>query len=186
MCKTRLIPALGARGAADLQRQMSEYILKIGGLANCDVLLFVDGGCTADVELWLGSHVEYVLQEGDDLGERMFNGLAVGFAKGYENVVLVGSDCPSLNVEDINHSFTTLSSCDLVFGPSVDGGYYLVGMAEMYPELFINIDWGTPQVLRQSLDCTTDLEVKMLPVLHDVDLPEDLVHVPEFLLVACG
>ncbi len=179
-CKTRLIPALGAEGAADLQEKMTRHIIRMGQQADCDVLLCMDGGTATEVSLWLGD-IPHVCQEGDDLGARMDHAFAVGFARGYENILLVGSDCPAITASFFAEGFLALASADLVFGPSVDGGYYLIGMTKRYPELFTGIEWGTSQVLKLSLQRASKLDVRLLPALHDIDEPDDLNKLPEFM-----
>lgn len=179
-CKTRLIPILGAEGAADLQQQMTRHVVRMGQQVDCDVLLCIDGGTEAEVGLWLGD-VSYVRQRGDDLGARMEHAFDVGFTKGYENILLVGSDCPAITASFFAEGFLALASADLVFGPSVDGGYYLIGMKKRHPELFTGIEWGTSQVLKLSLLRAGKLEVKLLSTLHDIDEPGDLEKLPEFL-----
>ena len=104
-CKTRLIPELGAEGAAHLQRQMTEHIIRVGQQASCDLLLCIDGGTPGEIESWLGSAMDYEHQQGDDLGTRMLHGFDLGFANEYENILLVGADCPSINPDLLDEWF---------------------------------------------------------------------------------
>ncbi len=177
-CKTRLVPGLGAEGAAHLQRQMTAHIVRVGQQADCDILIFLDGGSPRDISSWLGSSVEYVCQQGDDIGDKMVHGFAEGFARGYQRVILVGSDCPTIDPLLLEDGFAGLASHDLVLGPTFDGGYYLLGMEEMSPHLFVDIDWESDQVMAQTLAAAHGLKVKILTTLNDVDRPEDLDLLP--------
>jgi rSAM/selenodomain-associated transferase 1 len=180
-CKTRLIPELGARGAARLQQYMTEHILHVGRKAACDVLLCLRGGSPAEVSAWLGAGVLSQCQQGDGLGQRMLHQLKASFADGYQQVVLIGADCPAIDEPLLDEAFFALDSHDLVLGPSLDGGYYLIGMKQLSPELFADIDWGTGNVARQTMRSAERLgfSVLTLPVLGDVDCGDDLQTLPE-------
>jgi rSAM/selenodomain-associated transferase 1 len=180
-CKTRLIPAIGAGGAAFLQRRMSEHIIEVGRQTDCDVLLLIDGGTDVEIQTWLGGKVDFLRQQGDGLGERMIHGFHTGFVKEYEKIILIGADCPSLTSSILQQGFRNLKDSDLVLGPSVDGGYYLVGMNQPHPEILSGIDWGTDQVLAQTMARACELQTSRLPVLSDVDSAEDLHKLPAFL-----
>jgi rSAM/selenodomain-associated transferase 1 len=185
-CKTRLIPQLGPEGAADLQRRMTEHIIEIGQQADCDVLLCLDGGSPQEIRAWPGSEMECESQQGADLGERMLNSFIAGFARQYQKILLVGSDCPDIDPALLDKGFEALAAHDIVLGPAVDGGYYLLGMNTVHPELFTGIDWGTDQVLVQTLAAACNLDVLLLPVLQDVDSPEDLASFPWILENVCS
>ncbi len=115
------------------------------------------------------------MQEGRDLGERMYNAFKEVFDEGKGPVVIIGSDCPGLTPEIIDEAFDLLSKSDLVFGPAEDGGYYLLGMNILQPSLFRDIDWGTGKVLRQTVEKAekAGLTHRSLKVLYDVDTVED-------------
>ncbi|MFM7353895.1 MAG: TIGR04282 family arsenosugar biosynthesis glycosyltransferase, partial [Microcystis aeruginosa] len=129
------------------------------------------------MQAWLGENFTYYEQQGDDLGKRMLSAFAVAFAQGMIRVVLIGTDCPDLNPEILLKAFQLLQRSAVVLGPAADGGYYLIGLSHFVPELFSNISWGTPEVLfetRHRIE-NLNLQVSYLPMLHDVDVPEDLV-----------
>ena len=90
--------------------------------------------------------------------------------------MLIGSDSPSLPPPYISNAFEALSDVDIVLGPSVDGGYYLVGMNRDVTEIFTGIDWSMPQVLRQTLDIMhrQNIRYHLLPPWYDVDTLDDL------------
>ena len=113
-------------------------------------------------------------QEGDDLGERMKNALLKLLEDGFQNVVIIGSDSPSLPPSYIEMAFD--SDKEVVLGPSTDGGYYLIGMSRKVTDVFSGVSWGTDAVLSQTLDRLNEsrVELKLLPLWYDVDRPEDL------------
>ncbi|MFQ6058363.1 MAG: TIGR04282 family arsenosugar biosynthesis glycosyltransferase [Anaerolineae bacterium] len=117
-------------------------------------------------------------QRGNDLGERLNGAFEQLFALGYEAVVAMGADSPTLPLDYIEQSFASLASKenDLVLGPSADGGYYLIGMKAFHPELFQGVAMGTERVLSQTLERArrTNLRVSLLPPWYDVDTQDDL------------
>jgi hypothetical protein len=178
--KTRLIPALGAVGAANLQRQMTEYtILQVKELQETAAVSWevrFAGGSLQLMQDWLGKDLVYQLQGEGDLGERMARSLFDAFGSGAEQVMIIGIDCPGVNSHLLATAFEQMQNCELVIGPAIDGGYYLIGLRRYITELFANIDWGTAQVLQQTMDIAQKLHlshVLLLP-LADVDRPEDL------------
>lgn len=181
--KTRLIPALGAGGAANLQRQMTESILRQAEVLQSRLPLSVEiyftGGSEALMQAWLGTTLAYHQQQGADLGGRMLSGFERAFARGRSRVVVVGSDCPEIDEEILAQAFQLLQQSEVVLGPAADGGYYLIGLSRLIPELFSNIAWGTGEVLAktQQLARSLSLQVSYLPLLRDVDTPEDLANI---------
>ena len=178
--KTRLIPALGDVGAANLQKQMTEYtIFQVEELQKTTAISFevrFAGGNLQLMQDWLGLGLVYQSQGEGDLGSRMARSLFDAFEFGMEQVVIIGIDCPGVNSQILTTAFEQLRDFELVLGPALDGGYYLIGLRRFIPELFANIDWGTSQVLQQTVDIAVQLNVShiYLPPLADVDLPEDL------------
>ncbi|NEP43068.1 MAG: glycosyltransferase [Okeania sp. SIO2H7] len=178
--KTRLIPALGAEGAADFQRRMTEEtVTKVGQLvAVCPLSLEVRfaGGNLALMESWLGSDLSYKEQGSGDLGDRMKLAFQTAFNSGIKRAVIIGIDCPGLNVEILQQAFEKLEENDLVLGPAEDGGYYLIGLRRLIPELFRGINWGTDRVREQTVAIAQSLHlaISYLPQLPDIDRPEDL------------
>ncbi len=110
-----------------------------------------------------------VAQDGGDLGERMFRTFDDGVR------VLVGTDIPDLTANYVESALVALRTCDLVLGPTEDGGYCLIGMNSPRPELFDGIRWGSADVLTSTLGATGGLRVKLLDALWDVDSAGDLV-----------
>src|SRR5690606_6809573 len=95
-------------------------------------------------------HWQVVPQADGDLGERMRRFFEAAFIAGAQRVVLIGSDSPTLPRERLDEAFRKLSTCDVVLGPSDDGGYYLIGCARPIDAIFKDISWSTPQVFEQT------------------------------------
>lgn len=116
-----------------------------------------------------------LVQQGKDLGERMSNAFARTFESGSDKVVLIGTDCPTLQSQHLLQAFEALNDSDLVLGPATDGGYYLIGMKSGAAYLFEGIAWSTSQVLSQTLHLASQhcLIVTLLPELDDIDTQED-------------
>lgn len=115
------------------------------------------------------------VQQGQDLGERMANAFARTFESGRNKVVLIGTDCPTLQSQHLLQAFDALNDSDLVLGPASDGGYYLIGMKGKAAYLFEGIAWSTSQVLSQTLHVASQqgLTTTLLPELDDIDTQED-------------
>jgi len=183
--KTRLIPALGEYGAADLQRQMTEHIISTAAAESkrrgLTVGVCYEGGDASLMRGWLGDQFIYRPQGSGNLGKRMSKAFVEAFGAGIEAVVIVGSDIPEITADIIQQAFEALQKNDLVFGPAHDGGYYLIGMRHAAAlransRLFEGIKWGSGEVLAQTLQIAAALKfsVVMLKSLADVDRPEDL------------
>ncbi len=177
--KTRLIPGLGPVWAADLQRRLTEKTLStVKSMASrkaSEVEICFEGGSERKMRQWLGSDFFYSRQVAGDLGERMNASFFNAFKKGYNRVVLLGSDIPGLEDNHIKMAFEGLESHDMVIGPSSDGGYWLIGLKNN-ANLFNNIDWGGSEVLSDTLSLAKGLGLGIfqLDTLSDIDTPEDL------------
>ncbi len=178
--KTRLIPALGKEGAASLHRTMTERTLRWAKSLfrkNPDLIeIWFEGGTRRMMEEWLGPEFNYFHQGDGDIGERMARAFQENFQSKKREVVLVGVDCPELTAFHGQAAFVALKNHDLVLGPTNDGGYCLIGLKRMVPEIFKSITWGTDTVFHETLDRAKNmgLSVKNLNILHDVDEPQDL------------
>jgi uncharacterized protein len=178
--KTRLIPALGADGAAKLQRQMTEHTLEQVKLLQVARTLSIEihysGGDRDHLQRWLGRDHTLRAQVGNDLGERMKHAFEQSSCSGASRTIIIGSDCPSLNHTMIADAFDELANHDLVIGPANDGGYYLIGLKSPRPEIFENIHWGTDIVFDQTMDraAKLGLSTSTLQPLNDIDRPADL------------
>jgi rSAM/selenodomain-associated transferase 2/rSAM/selenodomain-associated transferase 1 len=178
--KTRMIPALGAMGAAELQRRMTQHTLRwadrLHRSGRVAIEVRFDGGDAALMAERFGSAFAYRPQSGGDLGRRMAQAFADVCAAGAPRVVIVGTDCPELSAQLAVAAFDALQRFDVVFGPATDGGYYLIGLRRPVPELFEGVVWGSGAVLSTSIQIAArlGLSVRLLKPLDDVDRPEDL------------
>ncbi len=178
--KTRLIPALGAEGAAALHRRLVLRTLRAGAALCQSHRIQLEVRVADDDEVrmthWLGDSWTCRRQCSGDLGARMENAFTDSFRERATATVVIGSDCPLLTPKVLAAAFRALETAPVVFGPAVDGGYYLVGLTRTVPELFQGISWGTETVLEQSITRLKPLDMPhaLLPPLHDLDRPEDL------------
>ena len=118
-------------------------------------------------------------QHGEDLGARMCYAFQRAFHAGYSKVLIIGTDCPALGAGHIETAFKGLDSYDAVLGPTRDGGYYLLAMRRMIPELFVNKSWSSDTVAKDTMADLADLGLSCarLPELIDVDTESDLADV---------
>lgn len=178
--KTRLIPALGAEAAAELHRQMTEQTLaqvkRLQQSRSLTVEIWFAGGDRAQMQTWLGADLIYQAQPEGDLGDRMAQAFQTAFYSGVKAAIIIGTDCPELTDVLLTEAFQALQQTDLVLGPATDGGYYLIGLRRMVPELFKTIAWSTDRVFQQTVDIASRLNLSLttLPTLTDVDRPDDL------------
>lgn len=178
--KTRLIPLLGEDGAAELQRRMTIHaviqVRQLARLRRALPLVCYEGADHTTMAAWLGPDLHHHPQGEGDLGVRMANAFRHAFQQGMDRVALVGTDCPGVSTNLFQKAFDSLTEHDLVLGPAEDGGYYLIGLRGLQPELFSGVPWGTDRVLERTLEIAAGLGLKVSLVdrLADVDRPEDV------------
>jgi rSAM/selenodomain-associated transferase 1 len=175
--KTRLSSLLDNSTTLNLYHHfLSDSIEKVCSVAEADRFIGIASnsqtGYFEDVSR--RRSVQLFVQEGDNLGERMRRAFEDRFKEGYERVVIIGADSPTLPTAYIEQALQ--SQKEVVIGPSTDGGYYLIGMQGKVTDVFEGVSWGTDQVLSETLDVLKGqrAEAELLPVWYDVDLPEDL------------
>ena len=180
--KTRLIPALGPQGAARLHGRLTARVAAqaraLAARRPLRLLVSHAGGNREEMEAWLGAGLEYWPQPTGDLGQRMHQALALALEQEAPAAMLVGSDLPDLDAALLARAFDLLREALLVLGPAQDGGYYLVGLTRPAPGLFEPLPWGGPRVWEATLARARELGLApaLLPVLRDLDSPEDLAH----------
>ncbi|MHA6494585.1 TIGR04282 family arsenosugar biosynthesis glycosyltransferase [Pseudomonas borbori] len=174
--KTRLIPALGEEGACDLQRLLLERALHLPDGGFSQRFLWLDDGPNEVLQL-LADQLGWTLveQPAGDLGVRMRRIATLGLAES-DAVILVGNDCPALDGDYMARAQAALQRHPVVIGPAEDGGYVLLGLRRVDATLFSDLPWGTDQVLALTRERLNQLnwDYHLLPVLWDVDRPEDL------------
>ena len=175
--KTRLVPPFTPEEAAELYRCMlQDTIAKASSLPGITPHVFCADPADIDWFRSLAGDMRCLPQEGTDLGERMANCFRTLLAC-FDAAAIVGSDSPDLPAGFIDAAFARLvTGTEAVFGPSEDGGYYLVAMGRPYPELFSRIAWSSEQVLAQTLARAGEMGigVELLPEWYDVDTAADL------------
>lgn len=177
--KTRLAATIGDEKALSIYLALCEHTRKVTETLPVDKVVFYSD-LIHDNDIWSPEVYKKALQDGSDLGARMYNAFMEGFRQGYERICIIGTDCFELTPLFLKEAFSALQSSDVVIGPAADGGYYLLGMRKVHVELFTNKKWGTDTVLTETLKDLNEIGAAyvMLPVLHDVDSEED---VPEGL-----
>jgi len=121
--------------------------------------------------------VRLIDQVGDDLGARMNQACETMFARGYKRVLIVGTDVPTVPLDNFKQALALLETNDLVLGPALDGGYYLVGLTRTAAGLFVGIPWSTELVLARTQEKATNLGLKtsLIPPWRDVDTMDDVL-----------
>jgi uncharacterized protein len=183
--KTRLIPALGEEGAAQLHRRMAEYTVQQARSLSCAIEVWYVGGNKELMQNWLGKDLCYREQLVGDLGDRMCGAFRSAFDQGYQSVMIVGTDCPEITTAILAQGFAELQNQVVAIGPAIDGGYYLIGLQQLVPELFQKIAWSTATVFLETLAIINKLQLPtyLLPTLPDIDLPSDLQYLdPKWLV----
>ncbi len=178
--KTRLVGQLGREGAAALQDAMTRHTLAqvtgFLGARSTQAEIRFTGGERAEMAEKYGHEWNYAPQGDGTLGPRLCRAIQHAFDGGAARVVVIGTDCPKVTAATLTTAFDALREHDLVLGPAVDGGFYLLGLRRPQTNLLVGVDWGTDAVLHQMLDAAERLRlsIRFLPPLHDVDRPEDL------------
>jgi rSAM/selenodomain-associated transferase 2/rSAM/selenodomain-associated transferase 1 len=184
--KTRLIPALGPEGAADLQEWLTGHALLQARLwaaaPDRELRLLTTGASPRRFTKWLGPDVQVVPQAEGDLGDRLSAAARQSFQAGAEQVVMMGIDCPGVTTALLTQAFEALQDRDAVIGPATDGGYTLLGCKTFSETLFRNIPWGSGEVLETTRERLQNLQwsVESLPALPDIDEPEDVRELETF------
>lgn len=173
--KTRLAASIGEEEALSVYKQLLEHTRLITQDFPFDKAVlysdFVD-----HFDEWDNNIYQKHYQIGHELGERMMHAFDWGFQKGYESVCVIGSDCYELDQKTLEKAFEKLKQNDVVIGPSLDGGYYLIGMKHSHHFFFKNKHWSTGSVLKETIKDIEEhnLSACLLAVLRDVDVKNDL------------
>ncbi|MCR5347607.1 MAG: TIGR04282 family arsenosugar biosynthesis glycosyltransferase [Fretibacterium sp.] len=177
--KTRLAPLLNEQQREDLHRAMwADIFPAVSELrSGADIFLYWTGsGGIEDYAALIPPFFHRRRQCAGSLGERMCQAMREAFDAGYRRVCLMGTDIPSVSPDNIRQAFIGLNDSDVVLGPSLDGGYWLIGMRRFTPEAFDISSWGGKDVLHATLahirnrggSCT------LADALPDIDTPEDV------------
>ena len=170
--KTRLAKDVGDDTALAIYKSLLNYTRVTSLLVSAKRYLFYGGEILNDE--WDESSFVKKLQSGSDLGERMSNAFT-DVLQEHSKVIIIGSDCPQLDLITISEAYQALDDHDFVIGPSQDGGYYLIGMKELNADVFNDISWSTETVCSQTIEKikASNKTYNLLRKLSDVDYKED-------------
>ncbi len=173
--KTRLAKTIGDEKALIIYIHLLNKTADIAAETNAHKAVFYSEYIEEADEFMVPMFQKY-LQNGDDLGDKMKNAFLKAFSRGYQKVLIIGSDCYDLSPEILNEAFEKLNAHDVVMGPATDGGYYLLGMKQLHKSFFLNKEWSTNNVLVDTLiDVKNEkLTYSLLPTLSDIDCEADL------------
>ena len=172
-CKTRLAKTIGDEAALDIYKFLINHTANTTKTVVADKHVFYSEKIKKN-DLWDDNIFIKKLQNGDNLGMRMENAFIDLFQSGYQKIIIVGSDLLDLTTNHINQAFEELNHTDVVFGPALDGGYYLLGLQQLHEAIFQNKTWGTPSVLQATLADLKQQSVQLLETLNDIDTLENL------------
>lgn len=172
--KTRLAKSIGNEKALNIYQQLLQITHSVCLQCNFKRYLFYSNFIDR-TDNWAEKDFLKHQQIGDDLGQRMQHAFEFVFKLGHHKAIIIGSDCPTIKPQHLQNAETILNNKDVVFGPSEDGGYYLLGMKNAIPKLFENQPWSTELLLQNSIQKLKQLQLShhLLPVLNDIDTLED-------------
>ena len=165
--KTRLAAEVGDVRAMDIYKKLVSRTREVVSGLHLSTFIYYSAFLAEDE--WSSVIFEKRVQQGTDLGKRMSNAIR-DILKEKQKVILIGSDCPTINQDHIKEAFNQLSTNQVVIGPSYDGGYYLIGMDNHYPTLFSGISWSTSSVLEQTMTIARDLHLRTALLKHEPDI----------------
>jgi len=173
--KTRLAASIGDKKALAIYKRLLARTHDVTLSLQSDIEVHYDQFIDTN-DLWENDRFNKKIQVKGDLGQKMASAFEDAFIRGYQKVAIIGSDCYDLTTPILTESFDLLDANDFVIGPSLDGGYYLLGMKTYYAPVFENKQWSTNSVFN---DTKEDLlkegySIAELRPLSDVDVKEDL------------
>lgn len=172
-CKTRLAAKVGNEAALDIYKFLLQHTVDFTKDLTAIKQVYYSEEIWND-DIWDSSFYDKRLQKGSGLGTRMANAFQDGFASGFEKIIVIGSDMYDLQQSDIEAAFSSLKKKNFVIGPADDGGYYLLGMNTFNGKLFQNKEWGTSNILVETLKDLHEEKVTLLAERNDIDIYEDI------------
>ena len=174
--KTRLAKTLGDETSLAIYYKLINHAQQITNELPLDVAVYYSSFIDKE-DSWDNKRFFKRLQKGNDLGEKMFNAIKEGFEMGYREVLLIGTDIYSLTDTIIMDGFEKLLNSDVVIGPAVDGGYYLIGMKKPHQSIFKLDEWSHSQVFSETLELLKEAKLSFSEtfILNDIDEETDLV-----------
>ncbi len=184
--KTRITPYITPTNAAELYKAFIADILSNAFKLKCEriVIAYTPLNAETSFHRMCGQSINYIPQEGNDLGERMKNAFKHAFNEGLKRTVIIGTDSPTLPVSYIRKAFSALERVPITIGPTFDGGYYLIGLSEQNDVIFDGVEWSTSSVFSQTMTRIKAIKKQfyLLPPWYDVDKPEDLEFLQSHIL----
>jgi hypothetical protein len=175
--KTRLTPPLSPEQAAELfECFLLDTLNLVRAVSNVTRFILFTPPDEADYFREIAPDFELLVQQGKGLGERLHNALSHCLSNGFDQVVIMNSDGPTLPISYLNQAFARLEEAEATFGPSEDGGYYLIGLTRPQPRLLREVRMSTPRVLQDTLALADqeNVRVALLPQWYDIDTIHDL------------
>ena len=179
--KTRLAKSIGKEKALEIYKALLKKTANVLEELEVDIHLYYSDYIEKD-DLFSSLAIQKKRQIGEQLGERMSNAFRESLVT-YDKVVIIGTDLWTLESQDVTNAFKALEHNTAVIGPSADGGYYLLGITEFLPQIFLNKQWGTSSVLPNTLKDLKSIKHHLLTEKNDVDTFLDLEEHPT--LKAC-
>ncbi len=178
--KTRLAKSIGDQAALEIYKILCTHTASVVHKITADKLIFYSDKIQ-DNDVWTATNCKKQIQTKGDLGQKMLDAFQYGFSLGYQKIIIIGSDLYSLRQKHIESAFEQLENYDVVIGPALDGGYYLLGLNFMIPKIFKQKQWSTSSVLKETLFDLKEFSVNLLEPLNDIDTYEDLKKEPQLL-----
>ena len=173
--KTRLAKDIGDDKALAIYLRLLQHTLEITRkLSFRKFVYYADE--VSDYDLWSVPGYTKRQQRGKDLGEKKSNSFKDLYDQGFKRIIIIGSDCLQLQTKTLEEAVSLLDSNAAVLGPARDGGYYLLGLNKLYPDLFVNKPWSTDQVFAKTIDnfINQGISYALLEELSDIDDATDL------------
>lgn len=185
--KTRLTPPLSQSDAATLaQCFLKDIVDSLKRVTPKIIVAFTPPEGRVALERSLSQQLLWFAQKGNDLGERLNSAVTHAHDLGFNPIIVLGADSPTIPASFIETALDALvmGETDVVLGPTTDGGYYLIGQNSLQPELFQNIPWSSPSTFQQTARKANQLNLRLrqLPEWYDVDTPADLITLSNELL----
>lgn len=171
--KTRLAQGVGDDKALKIYKFLLNHTAKITARVNAHKQVYYTNSIV-EKDVWDDAVFDKKVQTKGDLGKKMQQAFEDAFQDGFQNVIIIGSDLYDIDHKLIDEAFLKLDQNNIVIGPATDGGYYLLGLKQVYPEIFENKPWGTDEVLKLTLQDLESKPITLLALKNDIDYVEDL------------
>ncbi|MCI1267750.1 MAG: TIGR04282 family arsenosugar biosynthesis glycosyltransferase [Saprospiraceae bacterium] len=170
--KTRLAHSLGAEQALTIYTKLLKITREQSILVNAQCYLYYSDHIEQDA--WSENTFIKRVQFGEDLGARMANAFNE-VLQTHSKAIIIGSDCPYITGQIIDHSFHLLSNNDVILGPAKDGGYYLLGMKSTSPSLFVSMPWSESNLYEKTIEKLNQLNYTYTSLIkmEDIDTEEE-------------